>query len=229
MVGRAPGGCFDEQGRLIAVPKRTTAIIESWPQEVRLYVPALPGFQVNAPSQADALAIARDAVGGFIAWLDAYELHPGIDPAAPFDVIETLAAEGAAGPLFDADRQTAARAPFELALAVARVMIGDLIDRYEAAGAVEDRLQVESALRRIAQQERWYAGRLGFVSQTPPSRDPVDDLVAAAGDVEDAADAAFSSGRGRIVTTDGEQWTLTKLLRRRTGHLGEQLSRLNRR
>jgi hypothetical protein len=51
-------------------------------------------------------------------------------------------------------------------------------------------------------------------------------MIAAAGMFEDRIDEVNESGERGIVTLDGEDWTLAKLLRRRTAHIREHAMEL---
>ena len=134
-----------------------------------------------------------------------------------------MSAESATiGPLFAADLPAPSDAEIETALAVGRAAISDLIDYFDAT-AGSDEIELTVTAVQIAQQDDWYASRLGAAQLTAFATDPLDTLVQAAGRFEDEVDAYVSSAKPELWRIDGEEWTLAKLLRRRTAHLREHL------
>jgi hypothetical protein len=141
-------------------------------------------------------------------------------------VVETLRADGDVGPIFAADERTPDEDQVELALAVARGEVSDIVDlvgELGESGTAEARL----VLTHLAEMEHWYAGRLQ-VDTTPSTAvvDPIETLVQAASDVEEAVDRRVELGPVGVWEVDGERWSLAKVLRRRTGHLREHLPEL---
>ncbi len=199
------------------------ALIEEWPSETLLFVRAVPGFQINAPNPDAALIQARESLPVFLEWLRRLELEPPVDAGAALHVAERLVASGSQGPRFAADLIAVSEDELELALAAGRALISELIDAYDAARRDGSVPALEPVLRHVAEFDRWYASRIGLTEIGVPPAGVTDDLIAAASTFEEAADRAMETGDPTLILVDGEEWTLAKALRRRTGHLREHL------
>jgi hypothetical protein len=70
--------------------------------------------------------------------------------------------------------------------------------------------------------DRWYATRLAPADGQPFAQIE-DELVQSASLFEETIDGLPVEAQSRTRTVDGEQWTIRKALRRRTGHLREHL------
>ncbi len=198
------------------------AVIETWPTETLLFIPALPGFQVNAESPDDAVADAVDRVDAFIHWLGDGELLPDNFPSHEgISVAETLAANGNAGPIFDLDAEPVDEDYAEFALAVGRAALSDLLFVYDDV-TDETRADAERILRHVAEMDRWYATRMA-PAQGKPFTAIEDELVQSASLFEETVDGVRESSQPSTWSLDGEDWSIRKALRRRTGHLREHL------
>lgn len=203
---------------------RLEALIEHWPSESRLFVRALPGFQVSGRDAQELQRRAGDALQAHLDWLVKRDL---IDqPSGEVDLTVTEQARAfseSIGPRFAADLVAPTEQEIESALAVGRAALSDLIDAEETLQRRADGAGFASTLRHLAQMDRWYAGRLSAEPPATALADPIDDLVDAAGAFEDAVDDFGASGQADLFVRDSEEWTLAKVLRRRTGHLREHM------
>lgn len=202
---------------------RLEALIEHWPDGSVLYVGSLPGFVVRGHDSAELQRRVSDALQAHLGWLVAHDLIE--DPAGEVDlavVEQARSVSATVGPLFAADLPAPSEGEIETALAIGRAAVSDLIDLADAASA-GDGFDPTAPLRATAALDRWYAERLGLHGSPPAGADPIDDLVDAAGTFEDAVDAFLGSDHPALFTVDGEEWTLAKVLRRRTGQLVERL------
>ncbi len=198
------------------------AVIETWSTETLLFIPALPGFQVNAESPDDAVADAVDRVDAFVQWLGDGELLPENFPSSEgISVAETLAASGSAGPIFDLDAEPVDDDFAEFALAVGRAALSDLLFVYDDV-TDEMRADAERILRHVAEMDRWYATRMA-PAQGKPFTAIEDELVQSASLFEETVDGVMESSQPSTWSLDGEDWSIRKALRRRTGHVREHL------
>jgi hypothetical protein len=201
---------------------RFEALIEHWPSESLLFVRALPGFQVSGRDAQELQERVGIALQTHLEWLVEREL---IDqPTGEIDlavVEQARAISESIGPLFTADLIAPTEEEIENALAVGRAALSDLIDAQDTLQRSVGDAEFEPALRHVAHMDRWYAGRLSGDPQATALADPTDDLVDAAGTFEDAVDDFAANGSSELFVRDGEEWTLAKALRRRTGHVRE--------
>jgi hypothetical protein len=175
------------------------AVVEIWPAETVLFVPDLPGFQVNAANPDVALREATERIERFLQWLQESELAEEVAPSTGIDIAEHR----------------------EFALAIGRAALSDLLfvlddldpDHYAAA---------TRTLRHVAEMDRWYATRLA-PADGQPFAEIEDEVVQSASLFEETIDGLLVEAQSRCRTVDGEQWTIRKALRRRTGHLREHL------
>lgn len=205
---------------------RYEAVVEVWSREAILYVPVLPGFQVNARTPDDALRQSPPRLLAFLEWLVDLELIPTPTDGPDLEVVQTLRAEGDAGPLFAPDEPTPNEEQVELALAVGRGEVSDIVEVVSDLGST-GMTEAARVLSHLAEFDLWYASRLRVdTTPTPSVADPVETLIAAASDVEEAVDRRVELGLDGVWEIDGERWSLAKVLRRRTGHLREHLPEL---
>jgi hypothetical protein len=203
---------------------RYTSLIERRRDASLLFVRALPGFQVVAGSASDLLPRAREAIGHYLDWAAERDLIELSD-----NVVDLVVGEEAAsispgiGPRFADDLIAPSEEEIEFALAVGRAAVSDLIDAYEESARSASAIAADAVLRHVAERDRWYASRLTGALDHAVAADPLDDLVAAAGAFEDAVDGLAGGSQPDLILRDGEEWTLAKVLRRRTGHLRKHL------
>ena len=205
---------------------RYAAVVEVWPSEALLFIPELPGFQVNAKTPAEAARVAPTRLLAFLEWLSDLELIALPSDGADIEVSETLRADGDAGPLFAADERTPDEEWVELALAVGRGEVSDIVELVSDLGD-SGMADARRVLTHLTEQDLWYASRLRVdVRPTAVVADPVEVLISAASAVEEAVDRRVELGPDGVREVDGERWSLAKVLRRRTGHLREHLPEL---
>jgi hypothetical protein len=197
------------------------AVVEIWPSETLLFVPALPGFQVNAPSPEEALADAGQRIDSFIQWVLECELADALPTGERITIAEEASAVGKAGPFFESDSLATDSDHNELALAVGRAALSDLLFALDDV-PLEHKQSAERTLRHVAEIDRWYATRLA-PAQGSPFAAIEDELVQSASLFEETVDALHDADRPVKWALDGETWSVRKALRRRTGHLREHL------
>jgi hypothetical protein len=198
------------------------AEIEIWPNETILYVPALPGFQVNANSPAEALPEAEQRVDAYVQWLRDGELLPDDFPSPErIAVLGEQRAQRDAGPIFASDAEPADEDYAEFALSIGRAALSDLLFVLDDVGD-DARPNAERILRHVAEMDRWYATRMA-PAQGKPFAELEDELVQSASLFEETVDGVMASKQPVTWSLDGETWSIRKALRRRTGHLREHL------
>ncbi len=199
-------------------------LIEEWTSESLAFVPDLPGFQIAGATPDDAFTTAKEVVGRYITWLTEGELVPDDFLVQDLELSEKRIAVDGAGPLFNADQIAPSTEHAELALAVGRAALSDLLFVRDDI-PVESRNAADQVLRHVAEMDRWYAMRISEAIGKPFTSIE-DELVQSASLFEEIIDLAIESNRAESWTIDGEQWSLAKVLRRRTGHLREHLPQL---
>lgn len=199
---------------------RLEAMIERWPSQHLLFVRELPGFSVSGRDASELHVRSGDALQAHLDWLVERDLIDAPSGEVDLSVVEEAEAISAnAGPRFVADLAHPSDDEIEAALAVGRAALSDLID---AADQTDE--SACSALRHVASMDRWYASRLNDLLVSGGQRgDEIDDLISAAGAFEDTVDEFAQRETPSLFTRDGEEWTLAKVLRRRTAHLREHL------
>ena len=200
------------------------AIAEVWPSETLVFVPSLPGFQVNGPSLDVAFESAYDRIDGFWQWLVEGEVLPAPPESTELELVQTLHADGEHGPLFDADREPAGVEHRELALTIGRAALSDLLFVLDDIDG-DQRQRAERVLRHVAELDRWYATRVAPAGGSPFAA-LEDELVQSASLFEETIDGIHESRSREVWSIDGEGWSMRKVLRRRTGHLREHLPEL---
>lgn len=208
------------------MPARYEALLEEWPREALLYIPKLPGFIASAATREDVLELSLEALDLHLAWLTGHGHPPSLPHHAGIVVVEALTApKPGIGPRFDADLVDLPPDELEHALSLGRVVLSDTIEAYDEVAALgADQKELDRILRHVAELDRWYAARLeGVIEATATATvpDPFDAMIQAAAAFEDAVDEHVGSRRPQISIIGGEEWTLTKAIRRRTAHLRE--------
>lgn len=200
------------------------ALIEHWPGESLLYVRALPGFVAGGSDPGDLQRRAGAALQEHLDWLVEHDLIDAPSGEVELSVAEEAdAVSTAIGPRFMADLAAPSEEEIETALAVGRAAISEAIDAYDETRRRGSATDPDGVLRHLADRDRWYASRLSGAAPALASGDPVDALIAAASEFEDAVDAFVLTQMPELLVRDGEEWTLAKILRRRTGHLREHI------
>ena len=200
------------------------AAVEVWPSETLLFIPALPGFQVCAPSPEQAQADAEYRVDAFIQWLHECELAEELPTGEGIVIAEEASAGGGAGPIFESDSIASDSDYNELALAVGRAALSDLLFALDDVPK-EHKQTAERTLRHVAEMDRWYATRLAPAQGTPFTAIE-DEIVQSASLFEETVDAFLTSRNPVTWVLEGETWSIRKALRRRSGHLREHLVEL---
>ncbi|MDQ2683480.1 MAG: hypothetical protein M3Y37_08125, partial [Chloroflexota bacterium] len=172
-------------------------------------------------SPDEVAAAAERAIEPYLGWLHEGELLPADVHAEPLEVAESLPVHGNIRPLFTLDRIHPAEDAIELALAVGRASLSDLL--FVRDDVPRERLaEADRLLRQLAEADRWFATRIAEASGLP-FQSLEDELIQSASLFEETVDLAAQSGQTAIRPIDGEEWTLAKALRRRTGHLRRHL------
>ena len=206
------------------------ALIEVWSGEAGIYIHELPGVYAAGSTTDDALLLLPDVVEQHLAWLASHGFDVGTAPVE-IAIAEVLpAVDGRRGPLFDADREPATSRSIEQALQVARLARRDLIDVYRAVSEVR-RSQASAPgtwsmaehLLHVAEMERFYLNCLPWGPDALLPADPVRALQSSAQLADSTLHAVRDEQRDAVYPSNGEQWTLAKVLRRMTGHLREHL------
>lgn len=206
---------------------RLDAVIEHWENEDLLYVRTLPGFFVSGATAQELKRKSGPALQAHLDWLVLRDLIDEPSSEVELNVIEEARATPAgAGPRFDADLVAPNEEEIEAALAVGRAALSDLIDLFESLPEDSDRTRGLDTLGHVAALDLWYASRLTGIIDAGKIDDPVDRLVDAAGTFEDAVDEFVLLHFPELFDRDDEEWTLAKVLRRRTAHLREHLPHL---
>jgi hypothetical protein len=215
----------------MAPKRRYEGLMEEWPDRAQLYVKELPGFFAAAPTRDELIEISLPALDLHLSWLAGHGYEGAIADEGGLVIDEDLKSQGDAGPRFEADLAEPDEEAIEQALGLGRVALSDvidLVDAMEESGGPSEELG--RIVRHLAVQDLWFATRLDHAPPSlKPIADPVDAMVAAAGIFEERIDELAGKAPG-IVTRDGEEWTLGKLLRRRTAHIREhalELAALN--
>ncbi len=207
----------------MATKRRYEGLIEEWPSESLLYIPSLPGFIASATTRDELIELSLDALDLHLEWLDGHGYPPALEDEGGLVILEDLKSDDAIGPRFEADLVEPSPDEIEAALALGRVALSDVIDLadlLEIAGASNP--EATRIVRHLCVLDIWYSTRLGGPDPVlSPIADSIDAMVAAAGMFEDRIDEIRLTGETGIVVTDLEEWTLAKLLRRRTAHIRE--------
>jgi hypothetical protein len=197
------------------------ALIEIWTSEVLGFIPNLPGLQVSGESVESVITRLDGAVDPYVAWLRDGELVSEAFSVQPVLLDQVEEARESKGPVFQHDQIAPDDDQVELALGVGRAAVSDLLFVRDDLTA-DSLIEADRILRHVAGMDRWYATRMLAANGTAFTSIE-DELVQSASLFEETIDLVQSGRRVELWTVDGEDWTLAKVLRRRTGHLREHL------
>ena len=212
------------------------ALIEQWASETLVFFDGWPGCFVSAATPEEAMAAAPAAVAGHLAWLTGQGLPTPAGPVTGIEVAEHLQPRpGARGLRFAADLVAPTDEDLELALAVGALACADLIGRYDRAGPErrgrttppgvrELDKSISDQLGHLAELDLAYAANLSDGQATTTvllPADPAEALRTSNRHVEATLRTVPVSLRSHLFVRDGEEWTVAKVVRRRTGHLFE--------
>jgi len=211
-------------------------LAEHWDTNWLGYVVELPGCQFRAGTLDELLQRAPQAIASHLAWLRGHGLQ-GIDRPADFFLLteRVQALPGGRGPLFDADRRNLSASELDVALQVGNAAIEDLVALAGRTQAWAARAESErpsgwlppAILHHVAEKDVWYAARLmPDIGALALPDDPIEAVQRAHQAFVAGIRAWWAIWRNRVVERDGEQWTVAKVLRRRTGHLREHVEQL---
>jgi hypothetical protein len=211
------------------------ALIEQWRRETLVFFDGWPGCFASAPTLEQAMAAVPATVADHLAWLTAHGLPASVD-TVEVEVAEHLRPQpGTRGLRFDADLVPPSDEDLESALTVGALVCADLLDLHDRArpdqrtrttppGAQELDKSIDDQLRHIAALDVVYTATL-LDRQTAAAialpADPTEALRASNRHVEATLRAIPASLRPQRFVRDGEEWTVAKVVRRRTGHLFE--------
>lgn len=196
-------------------------LVESRMQGVTAFVPDLPGFHTSGETEPDALDAASAAVERYVGWLESGELLPEGTGVQTLQVAERLDAPEERRAIFAHDRAPVPDEQFELALAVGRAVVSDLLFVWDDVPQ-DRRADASRILQHVAGQDRWYASRIAAARESP-FHSIEDELIQSASLFEETIDAEFAARNGAFWNVSGEEWSVGKVLRLRTCHLREYL------
>ena len=211
-------------------------LVERWGASYLGFVPELPGCQFEATTSDTLVAIAPQVVAAHLDWLRCRGL-----PAPACGTIDVRVSElrealsGGRGPCFAADRLAPSAQTIDEALQVGEAALAELVELYrlalpawQAASPRPAGWSPDEVLRHVAELDIWYASRLsrdGRLEVDVPA-DPVAAVRVAGRAFASIVRLMPIEQRGAVFEHDGEEWTLAKALRRRTGHLREHAPQL---
>lgn len=206
------------------------AVIERWDNRQVAYVCELPGCRVTASTVETALAALESAIPDHLRWLDMYRIFYKRHNSYELSVVEESTAENGISPFFSTDLQPPGDDEFEFALVTAAGARDDLIRMYAEASIPQrsykhkpEEWSANEILLHIAERDLWYASRLEteFSESRPPELPdaPLEALIIAAIYVEQRMEYVFDIARSHKFEHGAEEWSLSKVIRRRTGHL----------
>lgn len=212
------------------------ALVEEWPHESMVFFRELPGCFSSAGTATEALHNAPEVIANYFRWLKANEIVLVEEEVTPIRVVlkEQLAAEGNAGPCFEADRAAPTDLEIDNALnvaATARALIIEFMS--EVPSTLHDTVPTQGGwsltqhLRHLMESEIWYVERLlehppEEQPETPMSADEVSmKMFENAMDNEVLLRDLTPAQRNQAFIHSGETWTAAKVLRRMAQHLRE--------
>lgn len=206
----------------MAPKQRYTGLIEDLPGRAQLFITELPGFFAAAPDRDELIELSLPAIDLHLDWLEGHGYPPALPDESGLVIVEDMASHGNAGPRFEADLLDPDPDAIENALGLGRVALSDIIDLadvLEASNVPQE--EIDRIVRHVAVQDVWFATRLNAATPSlKAAADPIDTMIAAAALFEERIDERADDSPG-IVVRDREEWTLAKLLRRRTAHIRE--------
>jgi predicted RNase H-like HicB family nuclease len=212
------------------------ALIEQWHRETLVFFDGWPGCFVSAATLEEAMAAAPAAVANHLAWLTAHGLPTPTDPTTRIEVAEHLRpGPSTRGLRFNADLVVPSDEYLGHALTVGALACADLIDLHDKArpdqraranppGIHELDKSIADQLRHLAELDVTYAAALSDQQTTTTialPTDPAEALRVSQQHVEATLRTIPASLRSRRFVRDAEEWTVAKVIRRRTGHLFE--------
>jgi hypothetical protein len=211
-------------------------LVERWGASYLSFVPELPGCQFEETDLDALVEAALQVVAAHPDWLCRHGLSAPACGTIEVRVSELREAlPGGRGPCFAADRLAPSTQAIDEALQVGEAALAELVELYrlalpawQAASPRPAGWSPDEILRHVAELDIWYASRLsrsGRLEVDVPA-DPVA-AVRVAGRAFASTVRAIPVERHRAVFEhEGEEWTLAKALRRRTGHLREHAPQL---
>src|SRR5579883_384691 len=206
----------------------------------------LPGCFANGATRQEALGALQNATAAYHAWLRKHDDYaPDVHGPFVFNVKEVfqITHEGAyeINSFFAPDAEPATDEDIEWALTLMGWQREDVLERvgtlsdevldWRPPDAPDDALSIRQMLEHVAQAEVWYMGRL---DETPPQI-VVANIPGSTLDrlqrVRQAAIMRIKSYpkefRGKVLTHQGEQWSLRKALRRTVWHERDHLNQID--
>ena len=212
------------------------ALIEEWPGEAMGYFRELPGCYSSAPTYETLLNIIPASIADYLKWAKANDITVLDEFDGQVEVIikERLEAkDGKIGPLFQADLAPPDEIEIDKALNVAAAARAALLELYEQVSPAQqmhrlspDSWSLTEHMQHLLESEAWYISRLSEYPTDPDSDIAPSDLAMKffdnAMDYELALRALTPEQLQRVYTSsNGEQWTAAKVLRRMAEHLRE--------
>ena len=211
-------------------------LVERWGASYLSFVPELPVCQFEATDLDALVEAALQVVAAHLDWLCRHGLSAPACGTIEVRVSELWEAlPGGRGPCFAADRLAPSTQAIDEALQIGEAALVELVELYrlahpawQAASPRPAGWSPDEILRHVAELDIWYASRLsrsGRLEVDVPA-DPVAAVRVAGRAFASTVRSIPVERRGTVVEHDGEEWTLAKALRRRTGHLREHAPQL---
>ena len=215
---------------------RLDLLVERWGVSYLGFVRELPGCQVGATDLDALVEAAPRVIASHLDWLGRQGL-----PSPAYGTIDVVIRElrdalpGGRGPCFMADRQAPSAEAIDEALQIGEAALAELVELYrlalpawQAASTRPAGWSPDEILHHVAELDVWYASRLnvGGRLEVDLLADPVVAVLVAGRTFASTVRSIPVERRGTVVEHDGEEWTLAKALRRRTGHLREHVPQL---
>lgn len=209
------------------------AVIERRADQRLVYVSDLPGCWVSAHSVEVAVAAAEAAIPDYMRWLRAHHIDVPHDGDLELGILEEGEYQGRIGPFFSTDLHAPNEEQFELALVVGAAARDDLVQLYLEASPQQQVYKYSAAehsprdiLFEVAERDIWFAQRLEDIFTRTPKitlgEDPVEAVMSACIHIEYRMKHVFDLAASRKFERDGEDWSLTKVIRRRTAYLRQR-------
>ncbi|MCM8746319.1 type II toxin-antitoxin system HicB family antitoxin [Thermomicrobium sp. CFH 73360] len=204
-------------------------VAERWESTWLGFIIELPGCLITGCSLEELITEAPMAIAKHRTWLCAKGLTVAECPTNAITVVEVAeASPDGRRPLFEIDQRVITPEELAHALEVGDAALNELV-------ALTDRTREWETLpldhrpsgctppqivRHVAEFDRWYAARLApDAGALALPEDPLLALRQAAQAFVSVTRAWWAVWGSRVVERDGEQWTVAKVLRRRTSHL----------
>lgn len=184
------------------------------------HVPELPGCTARAKTVEAVKDAIRQAAHDYVAFLRAQ----GEDLPAEFDLefeeVQALTLPPDYAPM-TAEEIAQARRWLETCRGVLLAELADLPPDAWDWKPGENEWPLRAITGHMSTAELWYTDRL-----TEPHRAPLDRLAITRRVALDRLDAVAPQNMGQVMTFDGEEWTLRKVLRRMLEHEQEHLAQI---